>query len=218
MTAKTAMLAVLAGASLVFGSGCRREATPSAPPAKAATPATETAAPTEPLTQMEAARAETVSATGVQFKPNGIVVLHLASCTNRTPPFAVVEDEKAAQGRALAIPALSGKDPGSFDMSFELPQGGKYAVWLRAFWEDGCGNSVRMGLNEQTPVRVTDNTYGAWHWVQARFSRTSPAVSLEPGVHRLRLWNREDGIRMDQVLLAPWDDDEFMRYIPQGIE
>jgi hypothetical protein len=83
-------------------------------------------------------------------------------------------------------------------------------IWVRAWWEGSCGNTVCVRLGEQGKILTVgnDGTYDAWHWLEV-----PGKFDLETGTVTLYLLNREDGIRIDQILLT-----NDMEYFPQGVE
>jgi hypothetical protein len=83
-------------------------------------------------------------------------------------------------------------------------------VWVRAWWEGSCGNTVciRVGDQGKNLTVGNDGTYDAWHWLEVPTS-----FALEKGTHTIYLLNREDGIRIDQLLVT-----SDMEYYPQGAE
>lgn len=155
---------------------------------------------------------------------DGTLVINLKDAARIEAPFVKEEDSTAAQGFAIAVPPKSPKVPGAVELSFIMPKNGVYTVWVRAFWstdkEEACSNSVQLQLGKAKPLMVTDATYGAWHWVQARFqNREHPyAVELEAGTNQVVLANREKGYKIDQLFITPWNKDESQRRVPQGIE
>jgi len=52
-----------------------------------------------------------------------------------------------------------------------------------------------------------DGTYGKWHWVKGM------KVTLAAGTHELKVLNREDGAKLDQILLSRNE-----QYVPVGVE
>ncbi|MBN1257684.1 MAG: hypothetical protein JXA52_08265 [Planctomycetes bacterium] len=135
-------------------------------------------------------------------------------------PFVSVDDPTAAGGKAIEIPSKSGKNlSGRVSLDFELPAKGCYTLWARTFWgidgQRGCSNSIAVQIDESTPVVIQDATYEFWHWVQYR---QRGGIEIPAGKHTINLINREDGIRIDQVFLTPWYEDEFDRRVPQGVE
>jgi len=83
---------------------------------------------------------------------------------------------------------------------------GTYYVWLRAWAIDTNDNSVHVGLNGQaspTADRMSVGTYGSWAWV--RTTMDGPVATIvvsSAGTHTLNVWMREDGIRIDRILLS----------------
>ncbi len=120
------------------------------------------------------------------------------------PPAGVVAVEGASGGAYLAIPQGAGNPPevitGSAVFHIEVPAAGLYTLWLRAYWDDSCGNSINVRINDTAPFTMQDSTYQTWHWV-----RSPPRMRqllLAEGPATLALINREDGVRVDQILLT----------------
>lgn len=87
----------------------------------------------------------------------------------------------------------------------KVPKAGTYVVWLRTWWLDGCGNSCRIAVNDLPPLLVgEDATYKVWEWRFARKAGTDTPLKLpfKEGVNILRVLNREDGIKVDQILIT----------------
>ena len=59
-------------------------------------------------------------------------------------------------------------------------------------------------------------TWKVWKWVEFR----PKAFQLKPGEHTLKIFNREDGIKLDQFLLAlvPPSGDREDAYYPVDVE
>jgi hypothetical protein len=117
---------------------------------------------------------------------------------------------------------------GSVELPFELEKAGRYAVWVRAHFANSCANSFWLGVDAGTPVDTNgdgeydenrphqfgSSTYGRWVWVRRR----GLVLDLAEGRHVVRLFNREDGIKIDQVLLAELASGPVEEYVPQGTE
>jgi len=130
-----------------------------------------------------------------------------AEHTLRPPgsPMCVTPANDASAHKALAIPLGAGKGTGAAAYRFPGLPDGDYAVWLRAWWTDGCSDSITCAVGEQTAV-VSDGIHQRWHWVRpVRTFRLSSQTEL-------RLVNREDGVMIDQILLTT--DEDFR---PRGI-
>jgi hypothetical protein len=183
----------------VAAAGSRPEATPAAAaPAAAA-----------------AAAATATTASGDFFH----VLNAAADAKLLTPPVEKGPDSQSAKGTILRIPDKKGVPPegqepdmkyggATYEVQVAAPVTCK--IWVRAWWEGSCGNTVCVRLGEQGKILTVgnDGTYDAWHWLEV-----PGKFDLETGTVTLYLLNREDGIRIDQILLT-----NDMEYFPQGVE
>jgi len=111
----------------------------------------------------------------------------------------------ASGNKVLDIPLEAGKGLGSAAYRLTAPAG-SYTIWLRAFWTDGCSNSIGCAIAGKE-VTVSDELLDEWHWL------SSPVqVELPGGPADLSLKNLEDGIMIDQILLT-----RDPRFVPHGI-
>lgn len=139
------------------------------------------------------------------------------------PPMEIVhvdadaDADQAVSGNAyLQIARGKGNPPemphGAAEIAFSVREAGEYRLWCRVWWTDGCGNSFTVRINDGKPFSFGLNSvFRRWHWVSA--PPRLPQLKLEPGTHRLRIENREDGVRIDQILLT-----NDRRFVPVGIE
>jgi hypothetical protein len=82
---------------------------------------------------------------------------------------------------------------------------GVYTVWLRGYAPNGAGDSIYVGLDNQPATALSGFTPRIWSWTAKRTDTPSGAVTIavtEPGLHVLRLWQREDGLRLDRIVLT----------------
>jgi hypothetical protein len=128
------------------------------------------------------------------------IVVEADSPLNHAEPATIGPAEGATGGRALLMPDESlPKDGTAPDCTYRVTveQPGRYALWLRTRWQDGCGNSLAVALAGGRPLTVgNDGTYGTWHWVKGGH------WELPTGEHELVLHWREDGLALDQMLLT----------------
>ncbi|MBN2451733.1 MAG: hypothetical protein JXR77_15190 [Lentisphaeria bacterium] len=169
--------------------------------------------------------AESGSAAAVNGVPagNGAMdffrVIDAGDAVEVAAPMEKGTDSQAARGVILRIPDKKGVPPegeepdmkyggAAFDVEVAAPLTCK--IWLRVWWEGSCGNTValRVGQEEKAVTVGNDGTYDVWHWMES--PKTYP---FAPGTHRVYVLNREDGIRVDQILIT-----NDMEYYPQGIE
>ena len=152
------------------------------------------------------------------------IVIEAEDAASVEAPVMIVDDKNASGGRCISIPGGSGKPGeaksgdvqdkyperwGAAIYKFTVPEAGKYRIWGRKFWEDGCGNSFTFVVNGGAPIEFGgDSTYDSWEWLAA-----PKLFPLKAGENRLEVLNREDGVRLDKILITRDTD-----YIPQGKE
>ncbi|MDD4101826.1 MAG: hypothetical protein PHU80_04250 [Kiritimatiellae bacterium] len=134
------------------------------------------------------------------------------------PMVLVTNGIEGASGAYLEIPEGVGNPPkvtnGKAVLSFEVPSDGVFTLWCRVWWEGECSNSFTGQLDDD-PVFLfgEDATYKVWHWVKYPVARTTAPLRLSKGSHTLTFRNREDGVRLDQILLSA-----DRRFVPVDIE
>jgi hypothetical protein len=157
--------------------------------------------------------------TGAAWAAGHRVCVEAETGTAVEAPVAVASNGVAgASGAYLEIPEGAGNPPkllaGRVSFQVEAPQEAAYTLWCRVWWEGECSNSFTVGLDDQpTFLFGEDATYKSWHWVKYPVSRTAAPLKLSPGKHTLTFRNREDGVRLDQVLLSA-----DKRFVPVDIE
>ena len=188
--------------ALVIGLNCKRkeEDAPSLP--EPPSPVAESAPSVEIV--MPSTRAEYI----VIEAENGRII----------PPVQKVSIEGASGGLCVEAPELSAEKEenigGGVSLSFKVNHEGEYYVWARVFWQHSCANSLTISAEASQPLDLTSGTYAEWHWLQLQKAPGEPAqFKLAPGRHSVSIGNREDGSRIDQLLLT---NDE--KYVPVGIE
>lgn len=132
-------------------------------------------------------------------------------------PMMIEDNPDASGGKCLSVPEGSGKPGegaglgkevfGKATYTVQIPQSGKYVFWGRANWDDGCGNSCAFSIDDGRPWEFNDSVYRSWHWVKGL------VLELSAGQHKIVIYNREDGVKLDQFLLTT-----DAAYLPTGIE
>jgi hypothetical protein len=136
-----------------------------------------------------------------------------------TNPASGIKPVAGASGQMyLEVPLGAGKVPkvkgGSAKIALEVPADGAYTLWLRTFWDGECSNTLQVQVDAQPPFLVGgDATFHAWHWVKFPVSKLTPPLKLAKGAHTLTILHREDGVRLDQLILTT-----SPRFVPAGIE
>jgi len=147
------------------------------------------------------------------------------------PTFRLASDPKKffSLKAAKANPAGEALVPnGTIEIPFTVKKAASYDLWVRAWFNSGCGNSFDLSVNSPPPVdtdgdgtwdeNVPDtyshSTYQRWKWIENRNIR----LDLAEGPHVIRIFNREDGIKLDQVFMRERVGGAVEPYTPQGIE
>lgn len=90
-----------------------------------------------------------------------------------------------------------------------------YSVWVRGMAPDAGGDSLHVGLDGATPSTGADLTgfTDTWGWSRVTMDGGDATLDLAtPGEHTLEARMREDGLRVDRLLLVTDTD-----YIPTGL-
>lgn len=90
-----------------------------------------------------------------------------------------------------------------YRVKFATP--GTYYVWVRGLASSGNDDSLHAGLDGAGPAsadRLTGFSSTSWVWKRGTMDG-APATLVIPtaGVHTVHLWMREDGLRVDKLLL-----------------
>ena len=137
-------------------------------------------------------------------------------------PMTLTEDPDVSGGRYIHVEGGSGKPDGVHPVTgvkypsrwgaavykFTVKTPGTYRVWGRRFWEDGCGNSFTLVVNGRQAVFGQDGSYDRWQWTLCTVS-----FDLPSGENTLEVLNREDGVRLDKLILTTNPN-----FVPQGKE
>src|SRR5207249_677605 len=94
------------------------------------------------------------------------------------------------------------------DYSVQLTNGATYYVWIRGYATTNVDDSIHAGMdgvtNTADSITLMTTQYGAWSWTTNRTSPSPrPTVSGAAGLHTFQVWMREDGMRVDRVVLTP---------------
>lgn len=81
---------------------------------------------------------------------------------------------------------------------------GTYYVWVRGYGASGYDDSLHAGIDGTGPSSA-DRIKGfgtSWKWSRSTMgSAPATLVVSTPGLHTIHLWMREDGMRVDKILL-----------------
>ncbi|MCP4428303.1 MAG: PKD domain-containing protein, partial [Chloroflexi bacterium] len=91
-----------------------------------------------------------------------------------------------------------------FQVNFVNP--GTYTVWARGAATDAGGDSIHIGLDGAANAgseALTGFRFNQWDWSAGTMSGAAATIEIaEPGVYAINVWAREDGVRLDRILLS----------------
>lgn len=107
------------------------------------------------------------------------------------------------------------KDGPGITYQINFSAAGTYYVWVRGYGIDTSGDSVHVGLDgaEITSGKQVELGTGSYQWknLLAGTSNRAQITIASPGVHTFHLWMREDGARVDKIILT-----RNAAYVPTG--
>jgi hypothetical protein len=116
----------------------------------------------------------------------------------------IASDSQASGGRFVQVPQGRGDNyndtsfggPGEVRFTISIPSSGTRALWARVQAPDGLSNSSYVTMNGKlvSEWHVPEST--AWKWNKVT------NVSLSAGTVNLSFRQREDGMKLDQIILA----------------
>ena len=99
-----------------------------------------------------------------------------------------------------------------FDVNFTST--GTHYIWVRMYGANGKDDSLHAGLESPTTYGGAGftNKSATWTWVgEAAAARVTVEVPSS-GIHTIRIWQREDGTRLDKIIVS-----NISSYTPDGI-
>jgi len=118
-------------------------------------------------------------------------------------------------GGAAGFDTGYGANAPRLDYEINFEKTGTYYVWILAYGMDGNADSCHAGLDgEETPLSNRMSGWsGNYTWANGRYERPEPSQIeiTTTGVHTLNIYQREDGLVVDKILLTTNPD-----YRPTG--
>ena len=111
------------------------------------------------------------------------------------------------EGAMAALPDKGGQNDGNFsglsprlDYTVRFARKARHWLWVRTHAHHYTADSLHagLGLKEQDWGRNIGTPWGSGY----QWARSKPFDVPEPGIHRLSLWMREDGLIIDRLLLT----------------
>ena len=92
-----------------------------------------------------------------------------------------------------------------YPIEFSTP--GTYQVWIRGVGASSTDDSLNIGLDgvlQASADRISDFTpYNSYQWSKQTMDGTPATITIgSPGLHTLSVYMREDGMRVDRILLS----------------
>ncbi len=92
------------------------------------------------------------------------------------------------------------------DFQVNFTTTGTHFVWVHAYSENGSSDSIHSGLDGTGPAsadRIQTPIDDAWVWTNDTMDGAPATINVtSTGVHTFNLWMREDGFRVDKVILT----------------
>jgi hypothetical protein len=124
-------------------------------------------------------------------------------------PFESAADSKASAGQFVWVPNGGGNswDPdrnsGYIEHSFNVPAAGDYVVWGLVRARNGSDDSFYVAVDDGAYALWNTKRSRSWTWDQICSRETDPVVyHLEAGDHTLIIKQREDGTKLDKILIT----------------
>jgi murein DD-endopeptidase MepM/ murein hydrolase activator NlpD len=90
----------------------------------------------------------------------------------------------------------------------DFPTAGTYYVWIRGYGGTANDDSIHAGIDGQGPDSAANISgcnwhTGGWYWCNTKMDMNRATLAIgTPGLHTINLWMRENGFRVDRVLLT----------------
>jgi len=108
-----------------------------------------------------------------------------------------------------------GENAPRLDYEINFEKTGTHYVWILAYGMDGNSDSCHAGMDgEETPLSNRMSGWsGNYSWDNDRYERDEPSQIdvTTPGLHVLNIYQREDGLTVDKIVLTTNPD-----YTPTG--
>jgi hypothetical protein len=134
-----------------------------------------------------------------------------AESASLTPPMQVASDASAAGGAYITVAAgnnsaTAAPATGRATFPFTLAAAGTFKIWGRVIAPSTSDDSFWLIVDGGTPIMWNDIAPGSiWHWASARDSGHSGQLvqlGLAAGDHTLQVAYREDGAKLDRLLIT----------------
>ncbi len=133
-------------------------------------------------------------------------------------PMEIADDDNAGVGGSIWVPSGTGNlysssaNAGYAEYYFEVPETGDYVIWGRQVSNDSASDSFFISLDSQAEMAWHTKLGGqdVWTWDvvskrnlgDPRDTNSPERFRLAAGVHTLKFTQREDGTKLDTILIT----------------
>jgi hypothetical protein len=129
-----------------------------------------------------------------------------AESENITSPLETVSDPDASAGAYIWKPSRSGDTTapdGVAEYTIDIPTTGDYVIWGRVIAPDGGCNSFFTSIDGGEDFAWGVQIGSVWTWDSVNGNGQNPLIlNLAAGTHTLRISGREDGTKLDRLLIT----------------
>ena len=131
-------------------------------------------------------------------------------------PFEIADEEGASNGKYVYAPNGTGSQypPGSVLATYgvTIPQTGMYYLWGRVRASSGGDNSFFVQIDDGVKSLWDIKPNNTWYWEPVYIQKRLGKFNLTKGVHTIQVELREDGAKLDKMLLI----SNHMNLLPRG--
>ena len=149
-------------------------------------------------------------------KPDYTKIWLEAENGNMTSPFEIGDDANASSTQFAWVPTGTGRylnlsdQAGYAEYVFEVPHAGEYLIWGRISAPNSDDDSFFVSIdgNNYALWDMQQDAEWVWDLVSDRDGADPVSFYLDAGEHTLIIKHREDGAKIDKILIT--DDMEFI--------
>ncbi|MBI5150110.1 MAG: DUF4215 domain-containing protein [Candidatus Omnitrophica bacterium] len=123
-------------------------------------------------------------------------------------PMEIVADTTASGGKFVYVPngkgtSLSVPAPGMASYTVTIPKDGNYVLWGKVIAQYSNDDSFFVQVDSGTNYTWNTPDGNTWHWARVKdMFQGNITFPLSAGVHTIKVKQREDGTKIDQLFLT----------------
>ena len=123
-------------------------------------------------------------------------------------PMSLATDALSSGGQYVWAPEGVGNvyapdaGAGSVEFIFAVVQAADFMIWGRVLSSDYASDSFYLSIDAGIPMRWNTPVGPSWTWRKAEPVGYSGLFHLTPGIHKLRIIPREDGTKLDKLIIS----------------